>query len=45
MLDGLRPLVDLRDQDAYEDAWWKATPHDHEELDRIVLEELDAQDR
>ena len=45
MLDGLRPLVDLRDQKAFEDAWWAATAHDHAELDRVVLEELDAQDR
>ena len=45
MLDGLRPLVDLQDMETYEDAWWTATPHDHEALDRAVLAELAAQDR
>ena len=45
MLDGLRPLVDLQDQETYEAAWWSATPHDHEELDAIVIEELGVQDR
>lgn len=45
MLDGLRPLIDLADEDAYLDAWWTATPHDHQALDAIVLAELDRQDR
>lgn len=45
MLDDLRPLVDLRDEKAYGDAWWDATALDHEALDRVVLEELTAQDR
>lgn len=45
MRDGLRPLVDLRDQEAYEHAWWTATPQEHGELDTTVLEELAAQDR
>lgn len=45
MLDGLRPLVALDDQEAYEAAWWSATPNAHDELDAIVLRELHAQDR
>lgn len=45
MFDGLRPLVDLEDQERYEDAWWSSTPHEHDELDQIVLLELAAQDR
>jgi hypothetical protein len=45
MLDGLRPLVDLRDEETYLAAWWKAMPHDHAELDYVVLQELDVQDR
>jgi hypothetical protein len=45
MLDGLRPLVDLLDQPAYEEAWWPSTPQDHAALDAIVLNELAAQDR
>jgi fido (protein-threonine AMPylation protein) len=45
MLDGLRPLIDLQDQVRYEAAWWDATPHDHEELDSAILEELKAGDR
>ncbi|HWO48095.1 MAG TPA: Fic family protein [Solirubrobacterales bacterium] len=43
MLDGLRPLVDLCDIDAYEEAWWKASASDHIALDEIVLAELVAQ--
>lgn len=45
MLDGLRPLTRLRAFDEYESAWWASTPHDHGELDRRVLEALDADDR
>lgn len=45
MLDGLRPLVDLVDEDAHNEAWWAASQHDHEALDRAVLNELVAQDR
>lgn len=45
MLDGLRPLVELRDEAAYLDAWWAASPHDHEALDEVVLRELALQDR
>lgn len=45
MVDGLRPLVALRDESAYLDAWWAATPHDHEALDDIVLRELAWQER
>jgi fido (protein-threonine AMPylation protein) len=40
MLDGLHPLLDLADEGAYNEAWWKATPLSHDELDRVVLEEL-----
>jgi hypothetical protein len=43
MLEGLKPLVDLADFDAYEAAWWKATAEDHDDLDAIVLAELAAQ--
>jgi fido (protein-threonine AMPylation protein) len=43
MLDGLRPLVDLADIDRYERAWWGAATGDHDELDKIVLTELAAQ--
>lgn len=45
MLDGLRPLVDLLDQEAYEAAWWAASPQEHDDLDRVVLDELAWQDR
>ncbi len=45
MVDGFLPLGELPDFDAYDAAWWAATPNDHEELDRLVLEALDAQDR
>jgi fido (protein-threonine AMPylation protein) len=45
MLDGLRPLIDLTDEDAYKAAWWSATAHDHEALDAIVIDELARQDR
>jgi fido (protein-threonine AMPylation protein) len=45
MLDGLLPLGELQDFDAYDAAWWGARQDAHEELDRIVLEELDAQDQ
>lgn len=41
MLEGLPPVLDLADEDAYNEAWWGATPHEHSDLDRIVLEELD----
>jgi len=44
MVDGLRPLVDLSDEDAYNTAWWAATPHDHGALDDLVIEELARQD-
>ena len=45
MLDGLRPLTDLRDEEAYSDTWWHATPHDHVALDDTIIAELAAQDR
>lgn len=45
MLDGLRPLTELVNEDAHDQAWWAATPQDHEDLDRIVLDELAAHDR
>ena len=45
MLDGLRPLIDLADEDAYKSAWWSATAHDHPALDAIVINELSHQDR
>jgi fido (protein-threonine AMPylation protein) len=41
MLQGLPPLLDLADEGVYMEAWWGATAHSHDELDRIVLEELD----
>jgi hypothetical protein len=44
-LGGLRPLADLREEDAYQEAWKEATPHEHEALDEIVLAELSLQDR
>lgn len=44
MLDGLRPLDELVDHEAHERAWWDAKPHDHETLDRAVLDELAAGD-
>lgn len=40
MLEGLKPLVDLADFDAYEEAWWKATAESHGDLDAVVLAEL-----
>lgn len=45
MLDGLRPLGDLVDVEAHDDAWWSATPQDHELLDQVVLDELQAHER
>lgn len=45
MLDGLRPLTDVDDQDAYEEAWWRASTQDHAQLDAVVLRELDTHDR
>lgn len=45
MLDGLRPLVDLSDEDAYNQAWWAATPQDHTALDELIIDELAKQDR
>jgi fido (protein-threonine AMPylation protein) len=45
MLDGLRPLIDLGDQERYEEAWWNATVDNHDGLDDVVLRELAAQDR
>lgn len=45
MLNGLRPLIDLSDQERYEDAWWNATAANHDELDDVVLRELATQDR
>lgn len=44
MLDGLHPLTELTDFDAYKEAWWNATPHEHQQLDDIVLTELFLQD-
>ena len=44
MLAGLPPMIDLVDQARYEESWWSASPTDHEELDRCVLEELRAQE-
>jgi fido (protein-threonine AMPylation protein) len=40
MLDGLRPLVDLANIEAYERAWWDAAAVSHDELDQVVLTEL-----
>lgn len=45
MLDGLRPLVELTDEERYEAAWWDARSEDHVELDSAVLAELATQDR
>ena len=45
MLDGLRPLVALEDQEGYEKIWLDSTPQSHAELDAVVLRELAAQDR
>jgi fido (protein-threonine AMPylation protein) len=45
MLDGLRPLLDPGNEDEYMAAWWEATPHEHEALDQIVLQELARQER
>jgi hypothetical protein len=45
MVDGLRPLVDLSDESAYNLAWWASTPHEHRALDDVVIEELAVQDR
>ena len=45
MLNGLLPLIDLSDQERYEEAWWNATADNHDELDDVVLRELAAQDR
>lgn len=45
MCEGLSPLLDLEDEDAYDEAWWHSTGHAHEELDRLVLEELDRSSR
>jgi hypothetical protein len=42
MLDGVLPLVDLQDQDDYEDVWWAASPLDHDALDIAVIAELHA---
>ncbi len=42
MLDGLLPLSELTDYDAYDAAWWTATPNDHEQLDALVVAELAA---
>jgi hypothetical protein len=44
MLDGLNPLGELRDEQEHDDAWWAATPHEHEALDTVVLAELAAQE-
>ena len=43
MLDGLPPLDDLRERDRYMAAWWDATAEDHDDLDRAVLTEINAQ--
>ena len=45
MLDGLRPLIGLADEEAYLAAWWSATAHEHVALDAVVIAELDRQDR
>lgn len=45
MLNGLRPMIDLSDQERYEESWWNATVDNHDELDDVVLRELAAQDR
>jgi len=44
MLDGLRPLGELADEEAHQRAWWEATPLDHDALDDVVLSELAVQD-
>ena len=41
MLDGLPPLLDVADEDVYNEAWVGRKPTRTRELDRIVLEELD----
>lgn len=45
MRDGLRPLIEPTDEDAYLAAWWAASPFDHAALDDLVLDELAADDR
>jgi hypothetical protein len=45
MLDGLRPLIDLADEDAYKSSGGAATGHDYTALDAIVLNELSRRDR
>lgn len=45
VLIGLRSLADTGDEDAYMEAWWSATPSAHDDLDRMVLEQLDREDR
>lgn len=44
MLGGLMPLRGLIDAEAHDEAWWAASPTDHELLDRVVIDELAAQD-
>lgn len=45
MLDGLRPLIEPSDEDAYNAAWWPATPFDHRALDDLLIDELARADR
>jgi prophage maintenance system killer protein len=45
MRDGLRPLIEPSDEDAYNAVWWPASPPDHEALDDLVLRELREEDR
>lgn len=45
MRDGLRPLIEPSDEDAYNEVWWGATPLDHQALDNLVIEELAREDR
>lgn len=40
MLDGLKPLIELADVGGYEEAWWNASPENHDRLNEIVLVEL-----
>jgi len=45
VLDGFRPLIDLDNESEYEAAWWASTPLSHDELDRIVAEQLARDDQ
>lgn len=40
MLGGVGPVLGLNDVDEHTRAWMAATPHDHDDLDQLVLEAL-----